>query len=70
MGPRSGSSAVEAALIYPLIILIIAGLISIGSDMSGKVVSSSAAHALAARESCEDETVSAEDIMRGRWIFR
>lgn len=69
MNSRRGSASVEAALVFPLIILIAAALISIGSGLYESVKSTSLSHMEKARQEAEGSVISAERIMRGRWII-
>ena len=69
MNGRRGSTTVEAVLVFPLIILIAAALISIGSGLYKNVKDMSLDHIEKARQESEDPVLSTESIMRGRWII-
>ena len=60
----------EAALLIPLVILIIAGMIRLGGQLCEKVETSSAAHAAYAVELTEGGKLPPEKILRGRWYLK
>ena len=64
------SAEVEAALILPLVILIIAGMIRLGSAMLAHVAESSAENCLQASVLSGGGLLPAEAILRGRWYFK
>ncbi|MBR3297328.1 MAG: pilus assembly protein [Firmicutes bacterium] len=60
---------VEAALIFPLIILIVFGIISISVSKYNDVSESSGRHKEYARAWLEDSGLHAEDALRARWFL-
>ncbi|MCR5336189.1 MAG: hypothetical protein K6E42_06505 [Synergistes sp.] len=70
MNAKRGSSTVEAAIVFPLIILIAAALIAIGSDNCSKVREDSDKNIAAAELALDQDLLTVENIMRGRWILR
>ena len=64
------STQVEAALIIPLVILIIAGMIRLGTAMFERVAVSSAENCIKAAVLSEGGLLPAESILRGRWYFK
>ena len=64
---RRGSAQVEAALIIPLVILIIVGMVKLGIALYGEVLSSSAENAEAAASLATGGTIPTESILRLRW---
>ena len=65
-----GSAQVEAALIIPLVVLIIVGMIELGTLLEKKVETSSLQHASEAAVITEGGTFPAETILRGKWYFK
>ena len=65
--PRAGNSTVEAAMIWPLIILIMAAMISKGFDMYSEVEASAAADKAWAEEKLGN--CGCEAIMRTEWFL-
>lgn len=63
---RSGSAMVEAALVMPIVILIVAGLISIGVELYERVRESSLSGREETLEYIEGNSLRAEDYMRIR----
>lgn len=70
MNAKRGSSTVEAAIVFPLIILITAGLITIGSSNCKKVRDDSDKNIAAAELALDQKLLTVENIMRGRWILK
>ena len=68
--PLRASAQVEAALILPLVILIIAGMIRLGTSMFMRVTESSAENCIKAAVLSEGGIIPAESILRGRWYFK
>ena len=60
----------EAALIIPLVILIIAGMIELGWKLCEKVEISSSEHTVYARELTEGGKLPPDKILRGRWYIK
>lgn len=65
-----GSAQVEAAMIIPLVVLVIAGMINLGSGLYSKTAVSSAANEAAAKVIVKGGTIATESIMRGRWHIK
>ncbi len=70
MRGSEGSAQVEAALIIPLVILIVVGMIKLGTLLCEKVETSSSEHAAYAQELTEGGRIPAEKILRGRWYIK
>lgn len=66
IGIRNGSSMVEAAVVMPIVILVVAGLISIGIELYERVRDSSSASRERTVEYVEGKGLRAEDHMRMR----
>ena len=64
------SAEVEAALIIPLVILIIAGMVKLGAALYAKVYESSAENCIKAEVLAGGGLIPAESILRGRWYFK
>ena len=64
------SAQVEAALIVPLVILIIAGMVRLGSAMLARVAESSGENCIKAELLSGGGYVPAESLLRGRWYFK
>ena len=60
----------EAALLIPLVILIVAGMIKLGTALCSKVEASSGEHQQYAVELTEGGKLPAERILRGRWYLK
>jgi hypothetical protein len=70
MKNKTGSTFVEAAMIFPLVILLVAGIISVSLSMYVDVVEDSQMHKDAA---LSDQNLAGFDIgilMRGKWILQ
>lgn len=70
MKRKTGSTFVEAAMIFPLVILLIAGIISVSLSMHTEVVNDSHAHKDAV---LSEKNVAGADIgfiMRAKWIVQ
>jgi len=65
-----GSAEVEAALIIPLAVLVIAGMIKLGTQLFDRTVESSLKNTQAAAELVEGGKLSTESILRGRWYLK
>ena len=65
-----GSAQVEAALILPLVILIIVGMVKLGVRMQARVAENSAQNSLKASVLAEGGTIPTETILRGRWHIK
>ena len=60
----------EAALIIPLVILIIAGMVRLGIQLYEKVDLSSLEHQLYAEELAGGGKIPEESVLRARWYFK
>ena len=60
----------EAALIIPLVILIIVGMIEIGMTLEERVQISSTEHAAQAADITDGGRFPAEAILRGKWYIK
>jgi hypothetical protein len=58
---------VEAALVFPLVVLIIAGVIGLSLQILEETKTDALRHREEAREALEPHIVSTENIMRGVW---
>ena len=65
-----GSAQVEAALIIPLVILLIAGMIELGMTLEERVRISSIRNAEQAENIIDGGRFPAEAILRGKWYFK
>ena len=70
LGSVRGSAEVEAAIIIPLVVLIIAGMIDLGSALYSKTCVSSAANAAAAGVLVKGGALPTESILRARWHIK
>ena len=59
-----GSTMVEAAMVFPLVIIIVAGVIMTGLRMYGHVRDDAAFHR---SEVLSEKKITAEDILRVKW---
>lgn len=69
-GSKRGSASIEASLVIPLLILIIAGLIKIGTVFEKRVIDESLRCRAEGAQISEDSLTNTEDIIRGRWIIQ
>ena len=70
MKTKSGSTFVEAAMIFPLVILLLAGIINVSLLIYNQVAADSRSHKDAV---LSDKNVAGADIgiiMRGKWISK
>ena len=65
-----GSAEVEAALIIPLAVLVIVGMIRLSTELFGRTAADSIRNAEAAAELVEDGKLPTESILRGRWYLK
>ncbi|MCF0151391.1 MAG: pilus assembly protein [Firmicutes bacterium] len=70
MKAKEGSTFVEAAFVFPLVVLITAGLIDLGSGLHCAVKEDSLRHRQQAEEEVQSLAVPTEAILRGRWVLR
>ena len=64
------SAQVEAALIIPLVILIIAGMIRLGTELYSRTAESSAVNVSYAEKLVCGGAIPTESILRGRWHIK
>lgn len=64
---RRGSAVVEAALVFPLVVLIIAGVIGLSLQILDETKTDALRHREEAREALDPCIISTENIMRGVW---
>ena len=69
-GRRQGSAMVEAAVVFPITVLVILGIIRLSMDLYGSVQQDSLRHRQQASEDMRQRRWSAEDAMRGKWLLR
>ena len=65
-----GSAQVEAAILIPLVILVVAGMIKLSTELFDKVVVSSENGCSHASALATGGVVATESILRGRWHFK
>ena len=65
-----GSAQVEAALIIPLAVLVIVGMLRLSTTLFYKVSESSVMNSAAAAELAEGGKLPVEKILRGRWYLK
>ena len=63
-----GSAAVEAAMVFPLVVLIIAGVIGLSLGVLEETREDALRHRTEAREALDPRILSTENIMRGVWL--
>lgn len=63
-----GSTAVEAAMVFPLVVLIIAGVIGLSLGVLEETREDALRHRTEAREALDPRILSTENIMRGVWL--
>ena len=64
----NGSAIVEAALVFPLVVMIIAGVISLSLGVMEETRTDALRHREEAREALGPRILSTENIMRGVWL--
>ena len=64
---RRGSTVGEPALVFPLVVLIIAGVIGLSLQMLEETKTDALRHREEAREALDPRIISTENIMRGVW---
>ena len=64
-----GSAVVEAALVFPLVVMIIAGVISLSLGVMEETKADALRHRTEARETLDPRILSTENIMRGVWLI-
>ena len=63
-----GSAVVEAALVFPLVVLLFAGLIGLSLQIMEETNEDALRHRAQAREALAPRVLSTENIMRGVWL--
>ena len=58
----------EAAMVFPLVVLLIAGVIGLSLDMLEETKTDAQRHREEAREVLDPRILSTENIMRGVWL--
>lgn len=67
---KKGSSTVEAALLIPLLILIIVTLVNAGIKLEKRVEESSKEHVYSAEDVLKSKIDNPEKIIRARWVIK
>ena len=67
---KRGSVFVEAAIVIPLLILIIAGIISLSFTLTDRVKTQSEELRQKTARMMENTDLTTEDILRGKWLVR
>lgn len=65
----SGSTFVEAALVFPLVVLLLAGLIGLSLNIMEETRADAQRHREEAREALDPHLLSTENILRGVWLL-
>ena len=65
-----GSAEVEAALIIPLAVLIIVGMVRLGTELFDRTAVDSLKNSEAAEELVGGGRIPTESILRGRWYIK
>ena len=60
----------EAALLFPLVILIIVAMVGLGFRLCEKVETSSAAHSIDAHSLSLGGKIPEESVLRGKWYLK
>lgn len=63
-----GSAVVEAALVFPLVVLLIAGLTGLSLQVLEETKTDALRHREEAREQLDPRILSTENILRGVWV--
>lgn len=66
---QTGSAAIEAALVFPLVVLLIAGTIALSFQIMEGTRTDALRHRNEARELLDARIVTTENIMRGVWVL-
>ncbi len=66
---RQGSAAVEAALVFPLVVLLIAGLTGLSLQILEDTEADAMRHRNEAVDALDFSMVSTENILRGGWLI-
>lgn len=70
MRQKAGSTFVEAAMIFPLVILLVVGIINVSLSMYEDVAEDSQRHQDAALSEQSLVGTDMGNLMRGKWILR
>ena len=63
-----GSAVVEAAMVFPLVVLLIAGLIGLSLQILEETEEDALRHRGEARDALDPGILSTENILRGVWL--
>ena len=66
---QDGSAAVEAALVFPLVVILIAGVIGLSLQIMEETENDAFRHRSEAREALDARILTTETIMRGVWLL-
>ncbi len=64
-----GSAVVEAALVFPLVVLLIAGTIGLSLRVLDETKADAQRHRAAAQEDLDARILTTENVMRGVWLL-
>ena len=64
---RRGSAVVEAAIVYPITVLAVAGIISCSFTLMDRLSAASEEHLAKHERFMEDRTLTTEDALRAAW---
>lgn len=67
---KKGNANIEAALVIPLLVIIIAMIMKMAVVLEIRVDESSREHYADAKEVLKDTLTNTEDFMRGRWTLK
>ena len=65
----SGSAIVEAALVFPLVVLLLAAILSLSLQILTGTEEDAARHREEAREELEPKLLEVENVLRGVWLL-
>ena len=65
----SGNAIVEAALVFPLVVLLLAGIMSLSLDILQETEADALRHREEAKETLKPRLVTTENILRGVWLL-
>ena len=66
---EQGSAVIEAALVFPLVVLLLAGLIALSLHIMEDTQADAAVHREAASASLDDHLLCTENVLRGVWLL-
>lgn len=70
MKQKNGSTFIEAAMIFPLVILLVCGMINISLEMYRDVVEDIQKHKEAVQSEESAAGIGIGNLMRGKWILQ